>query len=876
MDTHTSLDTLCNQLQSIRSLDDLSDFKHCMSQCYEWLDERFDHDKIDDLLKGRTQFIDTLIVHSWTLCQFDNQAFSLLAVGGYGRGFLQPYSDIDLLILCKSAVNDKQHQQLSRWITFLWDVGLDIGHSVRTIKQTLEHGKQDIQIATNLVESRRLIGSESLFEKLQDKVYGKQFWPSQTFFLGKFEEQEQRHKKFNNTAYNLEPNLKENPGCLRDMQTIGWVAKMHFKVINVKNLIGLHYFTDEEYQEMLECRDTLWKMRCALHLHTRKNENRLLFDHQSDVAKRLGFGDDGKASVEKMMKAFYRVVSRVIELNEVLLQHFRQEILSEKVRVNQSLNQDFELHDGLIFAKHDQVFEQPEDLLKFFWLIADTPDVQGLHSNALRLLRNARRQLRAKGQYLSEFPACRQWFMKLVTHPNCFKLAWNLMHHHGIMQAYIQQWDNIVGLMQFDLFHAYTVDEHTHKLIKNLEHYRSDEPTEFPRCRHIVKQLDKPELLFIAGIFHDIAKGRNGDHSVLGAEDIAQFCDSHDIAEADKALLIWLVKNHLLMSVVAQRRDIHDPDVVNEFVSNIRDKNYLNHLYALTLADIRATNDNLWNEWKSTLLKELYILSRRVLDNGLVSQFDRTQTVADNQHVALELLKNSGITADQIHTLWNKLDDNYFIRFKGKQLAWHAQQIMSANCQGDDCLVIELSDTTSRSGTEVLIYAKDRLNLFAQVAGVLDSRNCLIHDANIMTMGDGYVLDTFIILDQDDNRISSQSRLTSLKQALFEQLSKPGTECKNSRKLSRQLKQFDVQTKLRFFTNQSGLTLLELESLDKPGLLAQISEQFVLLNIALHKAKISTIGERAEDLFILTNAQGDALTPAQQVELKSALMKALS
>lgn len=869
-----SLSDLLYKIDSLTSIEDTIGFKQCVVDSYQWLEDQFDKVQVDELVHGRATFIDALLCRAWQLLELDQQKnLSLVAVGGYGRGQLQPHSDVDLLILSAKTLSKAQQETISQFITLLWDVKLDVGQSVRTVKETVSLAKEDITIATNLVESRLLIGSSVPYDSLQKLVKGRGFWNSQDFFLAKHKEQQIRHAKFHDTSYNLEPNVKENPGCLRDIQTIGWVAKKHFKVWNGKELVEHGYFTAGEWRELIECRSHLWRIRFALHLEAGRSENRLLFDYQTDVAKRLGYGEEGKTSVEKMMKAFFRIVRRVSELNEMLLKHFMQDILALKVKNVIPVNDDFEIFDGLISTKHDEVFDSPESILEFLLLIAKTPEVKGLHSICLRQLRNARRAF--SHQYFCERESCRTLFIELLKHPDFFGLAWNLMHRHGILQSYLPQWNNIVGMMQFDLFHAYTVDEHTHRLIKNLHQFHNPEYKEFPRCKRIVKNLDKPELLYLAGIFHDIGKGRNGDHSKLGAVDVLEFCENHGISKEDTDLVSWLVESHLLMSVVAQRRDIYDPDVITDFASKMKSHNHLNNLYALTLADIRATNDNLWNEWKSSLLRELYLMTQKALDNGLQCQVTLQERVSKHQIDAHDLLKQQGFSGDQIDGFWGRFNNDYFARFKPSQLAWHAEVILRAKLKNENDLIVDISENTTNAGTELLVFGKNRPALFAQVASVLDSRNCSIHDAQIMVTDDNYVFDSFIILEQDGTKVTSESRITSLINAVETQLFKATREHNNKRKMSRQMKQLDVKTKVRFYSSQPDITLLELEALDAPGLLSKVAHLFVELNLTLHMAKISTIGERAEDLFILSNDQGSALSQDQQVDVKRNLIDLL-
>lgn len=870
-----SLQSLLGQIKFINSIDNTTAFKTCVANSYEWMNSSFDRMEVDSLVIGRTTFIDALLRHAWQLLKLHRQAhLSLVAVGGYGRGQLQPYSDIDLLILSRKELDKATQESVSRFITLLWDIRLDIGQSVRTVKETIKLASSDITIATNLVESRLLIGCQDTFTELQQLVQSTKFWSSKDFFLAKFAEQQSRHAKFHGTAYNLEPNIKENPGCLRDIQAVGWVAKKHFNVFDGRMLVDSGYFTLDEHKELIECRSHLWRIRFALHLIAGRNENRLLFDYQADVAEKLGFGDQGKASVERMMKSFFRIVRRVSELNSMLLQRFKRDILAPKIDNVVSISDDFALADGLLTPRNDGVFTSPESILAFLLLIANTPQAKGLDTACIRQLRNARRAFQS--QYYCDREGCRQLFMQLLKHPNFFAMSWDIMHQYGILQSYLPQWDHIVGMMQFDLFHAYTVDEHTHRLVKNVHNYFATDNQAFPRCSNIVRNLDKPELLYLAAIFHDIAKGRGGDHSKLGAQDVEAFCALHAIANKDMQLIRWLVEKHLLMSVVAQRRDIYDAEVISEFAAQVRSHNHLNHLYALTLADIRATNDHLWNDWKSSLLRELYLLTQKALDNGLQCSETLQQRVDTHKQQALSLLQQQGIAQPRVQRLWQRLDDDYLARFKPRQLAWHASVILGSSEQGENELVVAVNENTAKGGSELIVYGRDKPALFAQVASVLDSRNCSIHDAQIISTSDGYIFDSFIILEHDGRHVTSPSRLTSLKQAVAAQLNKVGNGHQNKRKMSRQMKQLVVPTKVRFYDSQADVTLVELEALDAPGLLAKVGHLFVELGLALKMAKISTFGERAEDLFIICDEQGNALNQEQKSELKHKLTKLLN
>jgi [protein-PII] uridylyltransferase len=553
----------------------------------------------------------------------------------------------------------------------------------------------------------------------------------------------------------------------------------------------------------------------------------------------------------------------------MLLQRFNQEILGVSRSEPTLLDANFYIKDGLIGPRHENCFNSPLSILEFLSVIKATPEAKGLDADCIRQLRNARRKFQSA--YYCTIAECRSKFIELVSDPSFFDLGWDIMYQTGILQSYLPEWDKIVGMMQFDLFHAYTVDEHTHRLVKYVRRYYL-ESDEFPRCARIVKNIDEHRVLFIAAIFHDIAKGRDGDHSKLGAKDVYDFCLNHEIPEKQTHLIAWLVEQHLLMSVVAQRRDIYDPEVIKDFASEVKSHTHLDLLYALTLADIRATNDNLWNDWKASLLRELYLLTHQALDNGFECQRTFQERVDEHKELALDRLRKNGVDAQLANPFWSQMRNDYFARFKPKQIAWHTETILKAGKLEPEDIIVAASNQTTKAGTELLIYGHDRPALFAQIASVLDSRNCSIHDAQIVVTDDGYVFDSMIILDQNSDRIESENRVKILAQAVHQQLVKPGRSHKNQRRMSRQMKQLDVTTKVRFYSSQDDATLVELEALDAPGLLARIGHLFVDLNITLKMAKIATIGERAEDVFIVCNAEGKALTQSQQLLLKKQLI----
>lgn len=556
---------------------------------------------IEELVTQRCQFVDSLVKQAWQQHGLDQYPIALIAVGGYGRGELHPHSDVDLLFLFEGELSKAAETTLSEFIAFLWDANLEIGHSVRTLDDTLRLGRDDITIATNLLEARLLTGPETLFDQLYDAIRQSDFWTSSNFFIAKRDEQTARHAKA--SAFDLEPNIKSCPGGLRDIQTIAWVAMRHFGASRLEELVEYEFLEPAELEELLECQHFLWKLRFALHMAVGRDENRLLFDVQRQVAELMGYEDATQLAVEQMMKRYYRTVRRVMELNEMLLQLFKRATLGHtKALEIQAIDDNYQRRGAFIEALSDDLFDSGEEIVRLFVHIAKNSNIKGIYAPTLRSLRRARR---AQLQPLQENPLCRQAFMEILKHPRGIA-ALSLMHKHGVLSAYLPAWRNIEGQMQFDLFHAYTVDEHTHRLLLNIERFsQPEQKEEFPLGSVLINQLPKKGLLVLGAIFHDIAKGRGGDHSKLGSSDALAFCKLHGLNDHDGRLVAWLVENHLVMSVTAQRRDISDPDVVADFASKVRDAVHLSYLYCLTVADICATNEKTWNNWKGSLLRDL-------------------------------------------------------------------------------------------------------------------------------------------------------------------------------------------------------------------------------------------------------------------------------
>ncbi|MGL5038330.1 MAG: [protein-PII] uridylyltransferase, partial [Aeromonas sp.] len=657
------------------------------------------------LVTARAHYLDQLLARLWQQFGFDQHDLTLIAVGGYGRGELHPYSDIDLLILYDGDELDEQLQApIGEFIALLWDLKLEVGQAVRNVAQCLEQGRADITVATNLMEARYIAGHQAGFYQLQVATEPQHFWPSEAFFRTKRQEQAQRHQQFQGTAYKLEPDLKSNPGGLRDIQTLAWVARRHFGATTLFEMTSHGFLNRAEYRELLDCQNFLWEVRFALHMAINKGDNRLLFDRQRTVAQMLGFEGDGNAPIEQMMKRFYQTVRRVAELNEMLLQLFDEAILGNTAMDVRRLCDSFQLRGHLIDGVDADLFSRdPAAILRLFYQIAQHPEISGIHSATLRQLREARRTLPCALQAL---PECRRLFMALLRHPNGCGLPLTLMHKYGMLAAYLPQWQQIVGQMQFDMFHAYTVDEHTHRLLKNIHQFPNPASRQtHPLCHELFTRLRKPELLCIAALFHDIAKGRGGDHSELGAIDALAFCQLHGLDRYESRLVAWLVRQHLQMSVTAQRRDIYDAEVIAEFAKQIRDEQHLDLLYCLTVADICATNDTLWNDWKGSLLRELYFATQKALRQGLENPPDIRLRIRENQRQARQLLVQREISPAAITLLWGAFKADYFLRHSPEQIAWHSRHIIE---HGDNpAPLVIIGKQPTRGGSEVFIYCRD-------------------------------------------------------------------------------------------------------------------------------------------------------------------------
>ena len=832
--------------------------------------ENFSCYSIFELIENRCDFYDALLIQLWQeIGLSEQQGISLIAVGGYGRREMFPLSDLDFLILVEQIPSPEIEEKITQFIQFLWDCGFEVGNSVRTLEQCESEGKQDITIATNLLEARFLTGNRPHFDALNELVKRADFWSKEDFFNAKVQEQIERYQRYHNTAYNLEPDIKYSPGGLRDLHLLYWVALRHSGALTLEAILQSGFIYPQEYQQLQESRAFLFKVRFALHLILKRYDNRLLFDRQIKVSELLDFRGEGNQAVEKMMKCFFQALHRISLISNLLIQHYRENVLlSNQDSVIHQLDDDFQLINQCLCLRNSLVFqEKPERILDLFFYLTQYEQVN-IHSDTLRQLQISLDQLPQK---LCEIPEAREKFLRLFNQPNAIKRAFMPMHQYGVLTAYLPQWQAIEGLMQFDLFHIYTVDEHTLRVMLKLESFLSQESAqEHPISHRIFIQLSDRSLLYIAALFHDIAKGRGGDHAELGAEDVANFAQLHGLDRREIDTLGWLVKSHLLMSITAQRRDIHDPEVVMNFAEAVQNQVRLDYLTCLTVADICATNNNLWNSWKRSLFASLYEFTEQQFVQGMKELLDYSEKSEEKRKLAQQILTQdySDIAPIFIEQLWARCPEDYFVRNTPKQIAWHTSLLVDFA----EALLVKISNRFSLGGTEVFIYCQDQPHLFNKVVSTIGAKKFSIHDAQIITTQDGYVFDSFIITELNGELVEFDRR-RELEQAL--------TLALQSEKLpafsitpNRQLQHFTVQTDVRFLhENKKEHTEMELVALDKPGLLAQVSQIFSELNLNLLNAKITTVGEKAEDFFILTNQLGKALAREERENLRHVIIQ---
>ncbi len=870
-------DSYCFEEKLKSSSSPIDVFKKTLQDGTQAINDAFETGRtVVELVYKRAEFIDQLLIHAWQ-SMISCEDLSLVAVGGYGRGELHPASDIDLMILEKSRSNKEANQQIQKFLAFLWDIGLEVGQSVRTVKDCVFEGRTNITVATNIMEARLLTGNSTLFDSMRKLTGPKKIWPAKKFFKAKLQEQIERHEKYANTEHSLEPNVKESPGGLRDIQMIGWVAKRHFGVDNLQDLIKYDFLTDEEYLKLKTGQTFLWRIRHALHNLTGRHDDRLLFDRQRHIAKIFGFHADDNSGVEQFMKLYYQMVRELSNLNEMLLQHFQEAIIyltrREKIK---PINKRFQTRNDYIEVCHDQVFEwYPFALLEIFLLKQQTLSIKGIRASTIRLIReyihliddDFRNDIRNKSL-----------FMEIIRQPRYVGHELRRMHRYGILNKYLPAFGQIEGQMQFDLFHVYSVDEHILFVIQNMRLFGLPEYADtYPLCQKILKKLPKQELLYLAGLFHDIAKGRQGDHAKLGVKDAIDFCKQHGLSAYDTELVGWLVENHLILSKTAQRKDINDPEVINKFATQMGERERLNYLYLLTVADVNGTNPELWNAWKDSLFSQLYNETTRALRRGLENPFNKEDRIKKIKRTALELVSKRTKSKFDIDQHWASLGEDYFIRYSPDEIAWHTNTIADNTKQ--QYPLIKVRKQPVKGGTEIFVYMENQDNIFATTADILDQCGLTIVDARVITSTHGFTLDTYIILDKAGKAITDKNDKKEILRKLDAALSNLETHLKKTaRPRTRKQKIFPIQTRVQFSQDEkNNRTVMEVIASDRPGFLSRVGIALAGNDIRLHGAKIATYGLRVEDIFFITDKEDQPITDPIKFEgLTNLIIETLS
>lgn len=828
-------------------------------------------ESIEHLLSQRSALVDKILKEVWkeVLPPSLSQKAGLIAVGGYGREEMQPYSDVDILILCESP--DDYDEIFSQFITFIWDIGFQVGQAVRSFQETIDAAKEDVATATNLLESRWICGDYEGFQKLQLIWKSKQFWPSHAFFDAKLKEQEIRHERFNNAMYQLEPNVKESPGGLRDIQTLLWVAKRHFNANSLQDLVAHAFISNEEFHQIKETYAFLNRVRFALHKLKKHHEDRLLFDNQQKVAQILGFHEsDEQQAVEAFMSVYYQNVRIVSKLNEILLQHFTEDIFHQGKEVIVKINPRFRIINDYLDVHQETLFEKnPTALLEIFIILENNSKrIKGIRSRTIRLIRN---HLYLIDDEFRNDSINQALFIEIFRQPVGVHSAVSRMLGYGILEAYLPDFQHTVGLMQFNIFHAYTVDIHTIMVIRNMRRFFIPEHDyEFPTISEIAKHLCKPEILILAGLFHDIGKGLGGSHEILGAEMTVEFSKNHHLSQNDAELLYWLVRTHLDFSSVAQSKDLSDPQVIADFAKLVETQSRLDYLYLLTVADVLSTSKEVWNEWKNSLFLQLYHSTSQFLDKAENTPKTRAKLALRNQEKARELLAQRGIKVSEFQTLWNQFSNTLFF---SHQSANEIARITKLLSQTDmNTINVSAKATSNKGASELIIYSHEKDFLFAHFTHILEKMSLNIVEAKTYSGQHNMTLALIYFFDQNNEPVTQKEKLDKIAHTLQTKLAEPIPETTPNKPIQRRIRSFDTPTEISLTQNDKRFTELSVNTKDIPGLLAKIGQVFRRCNIRVHDAKIHTIGEKAEDVFLITNLENKPLlAKAVLDELKNEL-----
>ena len=821
----------------------------------------------EPILKGRSQLVDGVLVEIWKRFSLPASA-ALVAVGGYGREELFPGSDVDLLFLLESPPNDELGERLTQMISLIWDVGLEIGHSVRTVDECIEEAGRDVTVMTNLLEARLIGGNGRLFQRFTTSLRS-HLNPGQ-FFKAKCLEQEQRYTRHADTPYSLEPNCKESPGGLRDLQLIGWISRAAGFGTHWRDLARHALITAEEATELRELERFLQHARIRLHHLTGRREDRLLFDHQEKLARKFGFeASENRRASEVFMQEYYRTAKKVTQLNTILLLNFGVEFFPNRYPAAININERFQCVRELLDVRDEGVFDRhPSALLECFLILQQRSELKGMTARTLRALWRGRKLINADFRH---DPANRALFLRLLQQKRGVVHEMRRMNQYGILSFYLPAWRRIVGQMQHDLFHVYTVDQHILQVLRNVRRLMvAEHAHEYPLMTRLATSFEKPWLIYIAALFHDIAKGRGGDHSKLGMKDARDFCTSHGIDETDTSLVEWLVGQHLSMSNVAQKQDLSDLDVIRRFGDLVKTERRLTALYILTHADIRGTSPKVWNGWKGKLLEDLFFATQRLLRGATPQQ---ALGIPLRQDDARNLLRYYGLRPGTEDSLWAQLDTVYFMRHEAEEIAWHARMLYYRI--ESDKPVVKARPSHNGEGLQVMVYMKDQPDLFVRLCGFFARLGFSIADAKIHTTRHGFALDSFVLLDPGQE-IHYRDLINLLEHDLTERLqSNTPIDQPSTGRLSREVRHFPITPEVNIRPDERGqYYIMSVTAADRPGLLFGVAQTLVNYRINLHTAKIATLGERVEDTFLISGS--DLTQDAKVLKIESELLEKLA
>jgi [protein-PII] uridylyltransferase len=802
------------------------------------------------LLHGTARLVDRVLRHVWQSAGLDRQ-FALVAVGGYGRGELYPASDVDLLILLPDGERECHRPQLERLIGLLWDIGLDIGHSARSVEQCLAEAAGDITIRTALLEARFLCGSRALFARCHAEF--RQALDPAAFLKAKRLEQEERYAKHNDTPYALEPNCKEHPGGLRDLQTLLWVGRAATLADGWRRLAESGTITATEARQLARAENFVRRVRIALHYLTRRREDRLLFDHQEAIARNLGIAATAhRRASEVLMQRYYRNAKRITQLNTLVLLELSARLEPHRVDAPLVLDEDFQQVRELIDIRSDDLYaRKPAAILKGFLLLSQRPELKGLTPRTLRALWHARDRIDAA---FRRDPANRANFLALFKEKRGLTHQLRRMNQFDILGAWLPAFGRIVGRMQHDLFHVYTVDQHILQVVRNLRRLALSEfAHEYPYCSRLMAAFPERWRLYVAALFHDIAKGRGGDHSRLGMRDARRFCRAHGIDRHDADLIVFLVEHHLTMSTYAQKRDLSDPAVIRRFADIVRSEERLTALYLLTVCDIRGTGAKVWNPWKAKLLEDLYRIARPLLMGETASPASVLGGIEERQEEARGKLRLRGLRPGIEAELWEQLDTAYFLRHDSEEIAWHTQTLYYRPASPAPVVRARLNPVGA--GLQAMVYVRDQPELFARICGFFARLGYSIVDARIHTCRHGYALDSFVLLDPE-NQLPYRDMIGLIEHDLTDNLNRLPPLAPPARgRVSRQVRHVPLTPEVSIRSDEGGRQhILSLTAADRPGLLYAIALVLARHGISLSSAKIMTLGERVEDTFLIAGA----------------------